>query len=184
MSHDQNAKVLTFVGAVVIGGALAYGFAAGDFWGDGRVPRVTDRTGRASRPERRRSAATEVDDADTRQRGAGRGRPGADQSELSLKNRALDAAAEGITITTRGGRQPLIYVNEGFERLTGYSAAEVLGRNCRFLQGRIRTPPPPTRSGGRSGGAAVRGRVAEPPQGRRTFWNRLSITPVRDDSGA
>jgi len=30
---------------------------------------------------------------------------------------------------------PLIYVNAGFERLTGYSADEVMGRNCRFLQG-------------------------------------------------
>ena len=30
---------------------------------------------------------------------------------------------------------PLIYVNEGFERMTGCPVAEVLGRNCRFLQG-------------------------------------------------
>ena len=34
-----NAKVLTSVGAVVMGSALAFGFAAGDFWGDGRVAR-------------------------------------------------------------------------------------------------------------------------------------------------
>nr|AML77049.1 putative LOV domain-containing protein [Asparagus densiflorus] len=30
--------------------------------------------------------------------------------------------------------QPIIYVNEGFEKGTGYRAEEVLGRNCRFLQ--------------------------------------------------
>ncbi|MEM9575935.1 MAG: PAS domain-containing protein [Pseudomonadota bacterium] len=30
---------------------------------------------------------------------------------------------------------PLIYVNPAFERLTGYRVQEVLGRNCRFLQG-------------------------------------------------
>ena len=28
---------------------------------------------------------------------------------------------------------PLVYVNPGFERMTGYRAEEVLGRNCRFL---------------------------------------------------
>jgi PAS domain S-box-containing protein len=30
---------------------------------------------------------------------------------------------------------PLVYVNEAFERTTGYSAAAAIGRNCRFLQG-------------------------------------------------
>ena len=30
---------------------------------------------------------------------------------------------------------PLIYVNEAFARLTGFAAVEVLGRNCRFMQG-------------------------------------------------
>jgi pre-rRNA-processing protein SRD1 len=30
---------------------------------------------------------------------------------------------------------PIVYCSEPFEALTGYSAAEVLGRNCRFLQG-------------------------------------------------
>ena len=30
---------------------------------------------------------------------------------------------------------PIVYVSEGFYQLTGYSAEEVLGKNCRFLQG-------------------------------------------------
>jgi PAS domain S-box-containing protein len=30
---------------------------------------------------------------------------------------------------------PMIYVSEEFEKQTGYSAGEALGRNCRFLQG-------------------------------------------------
>ncbi len=30
---------------------------------------------------------------------------------------------------------PLVYVSPGFEKMSGYSAAECLGRNCRFLQG-------------------------------------------------
>jgi PAS domain S-box-containing protein len=59
------------------------------------------------------------------------------QAQLELKDRALAASAEGITIAdARLPDNPLIYANAGFERLTGYSVAEVLGRNCRFLQGR------------------------------------------------
>ena len=30
--------------------------------------------------------------------------------------------------------EPLIYINEAFEKLTGYQASEIVGRNCRFLQ--------------------------------------------------
>ncbi len=57
--------------------------------------------------------------------------------QLLLKDRALAATAEGITIADALAKdRPLIYVNEGFERLTGYSIAETLGSNCRFLQGK------------------------------------------------
>ena len=58
------------------------------------------------------------------------------ETMLNLKDRALDVAAEGITIAdARLPDMPLIYINEGFERLTGYSAEDTLGHNCRFLQG-------------------------------------------------
>ena len=50
--------------------------------------------------------------------------------------RVLAAASSGITVAdaTREGF-PLTFVNAAFERLTGYAADEVVGRNCRFLQG-------------------------------------------------
>jgi PAS domain S-box-containing protein len=105
---------------------------------------------------------------------------------LALKDRALAVAAEGITIAdARAPDRPLIYVNEGFERLTGYAAAEALGRNCKFLQGPQTDPA--TVAEIRAALAADRDCTVEILNYRRDgtpFWNRLSITPVRDVNGA
>lgn len=104
---------------------------------------------------------------------------------LALKDRALDAALEGITIADAcQPDNPLIYVNRGFEILTGYAAAEVLGKNCRFLQGPETDP--------RAAEAirqAVRNQqpciveILNLHKNGAPFWNRLSITPVRDSTG-
>ncbi len=105
--------------------------------------------------------------------------------DQALKDRALDIASEGFTIADlRQPHAPLIYVNEGFERLTGYSSDEVLGTNCRFLQG------PETDPAARE---EIRGALRERRECRleilnyrkdgTPFWNRLSLTPVRDSNG-
>ena len=105
--------------------------------------------------------------------------------QLTLKDRALDVAAEGITIAdARLPDRPLIYVNQGFERMTGYAVAEVLGRNCRFLQGPGSDPAAVAEI--RAAVAEQRECIVEILNYRRdgtTFWNRLSITPVRNDLG-
>ena len=105
--------------------------------------------------------------------------------QLALKDRALDVAAEGITIAdARLPARPLIYANDGFERLTGYPVGEVLGKNCRFLQGPDSDPAAVAEI--RAAIAGQRECVVEILNYRRdgsAFWNRLSITPVRDESG-
>ena len=108
------------------------------------------------------------------------------KAELELKERAMDEAIVGITISdpTRDDN-PLIYVNDGFVEQTGYSREEALGRNCRFLQGddqdqsaldtlreALATNEPTTvelRNYRNSG---------------EQFWNRLSVTPIFDEAGA
>lgn len=106
--------------------------------------------------------------------------------ERVLKDRALDASAEGITIAdARRPDHPLIYVNRAFENMTGYSAGEALGRNCRFLQG----DGTDARSVAEIRDAVSEGRecVVELLNYRKDgtpFWNRLSITPIRDNDGA
>src|ERR687893_3039539 len=53
-----------------------------------------------------------------------------------LLDRAVAASSNGIVITDPGlPDNPIVYANPAFERTTGYSMEEVVGRNCRFLQG-------------------------------------------------
>ncbi|MFD1568901.1 PAS domain S-box protein, partial [Halolamina litorea] len=65
------------------------------------------------------------------------------ERELRIKNRAFDEAEVGVVIVDpHEPGQPLIYVNRGFERITGYDESELLGRNCRMLQGEATDPDP------------------------------------------
>ena len=58
------------------------------------------------------------------------------EEELVLRDRSINSATNGILIAdARQPDMPTVYCNAAFEKITGYAAAEVLGRNCRFLQG-------------------------------------------------
>jgi phosphoserine phosphatase RsbU/P len=102
-----------------------------------------------------------------------------------LKDRALAAAGEGITIAdARLPDMPLIYVNPAFEKVTGYSRHEAIGSNCRFLQGPDTDPK--TAETIRTAIRERRGCVVEILNYRKDgtpFWNRLTITPVFNQSG-
>jgi PAS domain S-box-containing protein len=107
------------------------------------------------------------------------------EEDLRLRDRAIRAVAQGIMITDPNQRDnPVIYSSPGFQRLTGYTAEEVVGHNCRFLQGKDTDPA-----------AVAQVRVAihagEPctvellnyRKDGTSFWNELSISPVRDETG-
>ncbi|MCG6922702.1 MAG: PAS domain-containing protein, partial [Acidobacteria bacterium] len=110
---------------------------------------------------------------------------GAEEALVRLKDRALSATAEGIAIAdARLKDQPIIYANAGFERLTGYPRDYVVGRNCRFLQGPDsdpRTADTIRRAIHRAEPCTVE--ILNYRKDRTTFWNRLSITPVKDERG-
>jgi PAS domain S-box-containing protein len=105
--------------------------------------------------------------------------------KLRLLDRAIGASVNGIVITDATlPDNPIIYANAAFERITGYPLHEVLGRNCRFLQGEdrrqvslgeirraIRT--------NREGSAVLRNYRKD----GRLFWNELHIAPVRNENG-
>jgi len=104
---------------------------------------------------------------------------------LALKDRALAATAEGITIAdARLPDMPLIYANAGFQRLTGYPIVDVIGSNCRFLQG-----PETDKTTVEQIRLAIREErectveILNYRKSGEPFWNRLSITPVRNAQG-
>lgn len=54
----------------------------------------------------------------------------------------LDECVNGVTLADPDLEDaPIIYANKAFERLTGYSQEEIVGHNCRFLQGEDREQP-------------------------------------------
>jgi diguanylate cyclase (GGDEF)-like protein/PAS domain S-box-containing protein len=105
--------------------------------------------------------------------------------DIDLLKQAVYESRDGITIAdaTRPDN-PLIFVNPAFERMTGYSADEVVGRNCRCLQG-------PQRD--QAGLAVVREAIrrGEPcivtlqnfRKDGGMFWNELSLSPMHDANG-
>jgi diguanylate cyclase (GGDEF)-like protein/PAS domain S-box-containing protein len=111
---------------------------------------------------------------------------GEDQEFSSLLRSALAATTSGVAITDmRRPDQPLVYVNKAFERLAGLSREEVLGRNCRFLQGsdtdaaavaRIRAAIDRGEEC-RETVLNVRGPAREP------WWNEIHLSPVLDTDG-
>jgi len=107
------------------------------------------------------------------------------KDQLSLKDRALATSIEGIIIADATKPDcPLIYVNKGFEKLTGYSADYTCGANCRFLQGKDTDPSAVEEI--RQALNEKRECVVEILNYRKNgepFWNRLSITPILDEAG-
>jgi len=109
----------------------------------------------------------------------------AHERQLNLYKRALNAASNGVIITNTGGPDhPIEYVNPAFERITGYAAGEVIGRDSRFM-----APPGLDED--------ERNRMRQALQEQRSVhvvlrnlrkdgelvWNDLHITPVHDDNG-
>ena len=98
---------------------------------------------------------------------------------------AIGATSVGVTISDpRLPDNPLIFVNEAFSRMTGYSPEEAIGRNCRFLQG-------PDTDRGEIDRLREALRQRQPVtvdlinyrKDQTAFWVELNVSPVYDDRG-
>mmetsp|Transcript_7389 Transcript_7389/g.12446 ORF Transcript_7389/g.12446 Transcript_7389/m.12446 type:complete len:1256 (-) Transcript_7389:302-4069(-) len=79
--------------------------------------------------------------------------------------------------------QPMVWLNRGFDRITGYMREEVVGTNCRFLQGEQTDPMAVAQlRQALEGGRGVRVHMYNRGH-KQGFWNLLSLHPVVDVSG-
>ena len=109
----------------------------------------------------------------------------AQQSGTELQHRAIISSEVSFSISDPHAEDdPLVWVNPAFEAITGYRAADVIGTNCRFLQG-PRTDPAAIdriRTGLAQGGAVTETLLNYRADGT-AFWNHIVISPIYDAEG-
>ena len=102
------------------------------------------------------------------------------ERQLLISDLALKVISQGVIITTPD--QVIVSVNEAFTQQTGYSNQELVGKNCRVIQGHLTSPS--TRQAIREALAAKQafhGEILNYRKDGSVFWNELSITPAFDD---
>ncbi|RDZ44826.1 hybrid sensor histidine kinase/response regulator [Haloferax sp. Atlit-10N] len=108
------------------------------------------------------------------------------ETQLSRRERAIDEAPIGVVLTDPSqADNPIVYANDEFTDLTGYSRDEAIGRNCRFLQGEATDE---------AAVAELRAAINEREpvttellnyrKDGTEFWNRVRVAPIFDDDGA
>lgn len=105
--------------------------------------------------------------------------------DASLLQSLFEAAPEGVVICdARAADSPVLYVNTAMEKLTGYEASFIRGRNLRFLQGddheqeglnKIRAAL--------KDGVSCQTTLRNYRRDGTMFWNEVTIQPLRDSGG-
>ena len=105
--------------------------------------------------------------------------------DATLLQSLFEAAPDGVVICdARAADWPVVFVNAAMEKLTGYEAGYIRGRNLRFLQGddheqdglaKIRTAL--------RAGASCQATLRNYRRDGTMFWNEVTIQPLRDGNG-
>jgi PAS domain S-box-containing protein len=112
--------------------------------------------------------------------------------ELTSLDHGTDPFAEAVRATRmpmvitdpRLEDNPIVFVNDAFCRLSGYERGEILGRNCRFLQGPETDQAVVTRiRNAVNAGESVQVDIRNHRKDGEAFWNRLLMAPVHDAAG-
>ena len=105
--------------------------------------------------------------------------------DLDLYRRLLEASPEGIVlIDALAEDYPVVYVNPGFEALTGYAASDLLGKNLRLLQGDDRDQDARNRlREALKAGESCRVLLRNYRKDGSLFWNEMTIQPLKDAEG-
>ena len=97
---------------------------------------------------------------------------------------AIEATSNGVVLVDcLQPDMPISFVNSAFEKITGYSRAEAVGRNCRFLQGPETNQDTVAALRREIGnGHSITSRLLNYRRDGSTFWNELFINPIYDDA--
>ncbi|MCA9402531.1 MAG: PAS domain S-box protein [Candidatus Omnitrophica bacterium] len=97
----------------------------------------------------------------------------------------VEATAAGIIITDpKQQDNPIIYVNEGFIRMTGYAAEDAIGNNCRMMQRDDRQQPALARiRNAIKHGQHCHVTIRNYRKDGSMFWNELTVSPIRNPEG-
>ena len=105
--------------------------------------------------------------------------------EADFYRRLLESSPEGVALVdARDPAHPVTYVNPGFEALTGYAAADLLGKNLRLLQGDDREQDARHRlREAMSRGESCRVLLRNYRKDGTVFWNEMTVLPLLDAEG-
>jgi len=105
--------------------------------------------------------------------------------ELQLLKRSLDALPRGILITDcQQADDPIIYVNKYFLEMSGYDESEILGKNCRFMQGKETDAESLKKLAiAMEKRESVTVRMINYRKNGEQFTNELTISPVKNKNG-
>ncbi|XXG81059.1 hypothetical protein AAC387_Pa09g1784 [Persea americana] len=179
-------------GAVATGelGAVAQRAAE---WG--LVLKTDEETGRPKGVGVRRSGE-EGSKAGTSRRDSGNSVRSSEEGEGQGKERGIPRVSEDLKDALSTFQQtfvvadatkpdfPILYASAGFFKMTGYLAKEVIGRNCRFLQGAGTDPMDVAKiREALEAGTSYCGRLLNYKKDGTPFWNLLTISPIKDENG-
>jgi two-component system cell cycle response regulator len=105
--------------------------------------------------------------------------------DLNLYRRLIETSPEGVVLVdAQHSDRPVVYVNPGFEALTGYTAAELTGRNLRLLQGDDREQDGRHRlREAMDRGETCRVLLRNYRKDGTVFWNEMTVLPLLDADG-
>jgi PAS domain S-box-containing protein len=97
----------------------------------------------------------------------------------------LDTCVNGVTLSDPDLEDsPLVYSNKAFEDMTGYAHDEVVGRNCRFLQGADRDQPELDKlRAAMKNKEPIEVTLRNYRKNGELFYNRLVVKPLFDNKG-
>lgn len=107
------------------------------------------------------------------------------ETRLHILQRSIEVSLNGIVIVdAQAPDLPVLYANPPFLRITGYDMEEVMGHNCRFLQGPDTDPQTVAKlRHGIEHHREVRVTLRNYHKEGTPFWNDLYISPIRDGNG-